>query len=204
MMQPFIRCEAVAAPMAAPDIDTDQIIPARFLRKSRRDGLAAYLFRDLRFDASGGERQDFVLNQAPYRNAAIIVANRNFGCGSSREYAVYALWDYGVRVVIAPSFGDIFFNNCFKNGLLPVTLPQPAVDELRAALEAAPGARIGVDLEKQRVVGPAAKPYAFDIDPFRKQCLLAGVDELGFTLQYRDAIDAFEEERAKAMPWLAR
>src|SRR5207302_768916 len=154
-MEPFTRLDAVAAPMPVPNVDTDQIIPARFLRKSRKDGYGQYLFCDLRFAPDGTEKPGFVLNQAPYRGARILVADKNFGCGSSREHAVYALWDYGFRAVIAPSFGDIFFNNCFKNGLLPIVLPAERAGALRAELVRQPGAHLKVDLERQEVVAPS-------------------------------------------------
>jgi 3-isopropylmalate/(R)-2-methylmalate dehydratase small subunit len=201
-MERFQRLDAVAVPVEAPNVDTDQIVPARFLRKSRKDGFGNYLFHDLRFDDAGRERPDFVLNRAPYRSARIVVAERNFGCGSSREHAVYALYDYGVRAVIAPSFGDIFFNNSFKNGLLPIVLPAEAAAGLRAALQAQPGARITVDLEGQQVIGPDGGAHRFEIDPFRKHCLLHGVDEIEFTLGFAERIAGFEAAQARALPWL--
>jgi 3-isopropylmalate/(R)-2-methylmalate dehydratase small subunit len=201
-MEPFTRLDAVAAPMPVPNVDTDQIIPARFLRKSRSDGYGQYLFRDLRFEPDGSEKSGFVLNEAPYRGARILVADKNFGCGSSREHAVYALWDYGFRAVIAPSFGDIFFGNSFKNGFLPIVLPAEATTALRGAIQRQPGARIAVDLAAQLVVGPDGTTYPFEIDAYRKECLLKGIDELDFTLARRTEIAEFERRLAETTPWL--
>lgn len=201
-MEPFTRLDAVAAPMPVPNVDTDQIIPARFLRKSRKDGYGQYLFCDLRFEPDGSEKPGFVLNQAPYRGARVLVADKNFGCGSSREHAVYALWDYGFRVVIAPSFGDIFFGNSFKNGFLPIVLPAEAIAALRGAIQIKPGARITVDLAAQLVIGPDGTSYRFEIDSYRKECLLKGIDELDFTLARRAEIAAFERRLGATMPWL--
>jgi 3-isopropylmalate/(R)-2-methylmalate dehydratase small subunit len=201
-MEPFTRLDAVAAPMPVPNVDTDQIIPARFLRKSRSDGYGQYLFRDLRFEPDGSEKPGFVLNEAPYRGARILVADKNFGCGSSREHAVYALWDYGFRAVVAPSFGDIFFGNSFKNGFLPIVLPAEATTSLRGAIQRQPGARIAVDLAAQLVVGPDGTTYPFEIDAYRKECLLKGIDELDFTLARRTEIAEFERRLAETTPWL--
>jgi 3-isopropylmalate/(R)-2-methylmalate dehydratase small subunit len=200
-MQAFKNLDAIAAPIARPNTDTDQIVPARYLRKPRKLGFGDYLFRDLRLDKDGRER-DFVLNKPAYRDAKILVAERNFGCGSSREAAVYALWDYGFRAVIAPSFGDIFFGNSFMNGLLLVVLPAADVAALIAALETKPGAHMQVDLAAQTVTGADGKTYRFDIDAYRKRCLLEGLDELGFTLSQRDAIAAFELKQVTALPWV--
>jgi 3-isopropylmalate/(R)-2-methylmalate dehydratase small subunit len=200
-MQAFKSLDAVAAPIARPNVDTDQIVPARFLRKPRSSGYGNYLFHDLRLDRDGRER-DFVLNKPGHRDAKILVAERNFGCGSSREHAVYALWDYGIRAVIAPSFGDIFFGNSFMNGLLLVVLPAADVAALIGALEAKPGAHMRVDLAAQTVTGADGKTYRFDIDAYRKRCLLEGLDELAFTLSRRNAIKAFEQKHAAAMPWV--
>jgi len=199
-MEPFRRIDAVAAPLAMANIDTDQIIPARFLRKSRKDGFGQYLFNDLRFDDAGKEKPDFVLNQGAYRGARVIVADKNFACGSSREHAVYALWDWGFRAAIAPSFGDIFYGNSLKNGFLPIVLSAEEVASLMAQIRARPGAHIVVDLERQEVVGPDGKPHRFEIDPFRRDCLLKGVDELDFTLGFRGEIEAFEKRQE--MSWL--
>jgi 3-isopropylmalate/(R)-2-methylmalate dehydratase small subunit len=200
-MQAFKKLDAVAVPMARPNVDTDQIVPARYLRKPRKLGFGDYLFRDLRLDKDGRER-DFVLNKPTYRDAKILVAERNFGCGSSREAAVYALWDHGFRAVIAPSFGDIFFGNSFMNGLLLVVLPAADVAALIAALEAKPGAHMQVDLAAQTVTGADGKTYRFEIDAYRKRCLIEGLDELAFTLSQRDAIAAFEQKQAAALPWV--
>ena len=201
-MEAFQRLDAVAAPMPVPNVDTDQIIPARFLRKPRKDGYGQYLFHDLRFEDSGGERPEFVLNRPAYRGARILVADKNFGCGSSREHAVYALWDYGFRAVIAPSFGDIFYENSFKNGFLPIVLPVETATALCRALEAKPGARMQVDLAAQEVIGLDGTRHRFDIDAFRKECLLRGIDELDFTLSHRGEIEAFERQQAQAAPWV--
>jgi 3-isopropylmalate/(R)-2-methylmalate dehydratase small subunit len=202
-MQPFTTVSAVAAPMDLVNIDTDRIIPARYLRKPKSPELADVLFRDVRFDAEGNEREDFVLNQPPFRNARILVVADNFGCGSSRESAVWTLEAYGVRSVIAPSLGDIFHENCYKNGLLPVILPADVVAGLRAQLHASPGASVTVDLESQTVTAPDGATHRFDVDPFRKQALLRGQDEIALTLSYGKDIDAFEARHAQAMPWLA-
>jgi 3-isopropylmalate/(R)-2-methylmalate dehydratase small subunit len=200
-MQAFTNFDAVAVPIARPNVDTDQIVPARYLRKPRKLGFGDYLFRDLRLDKDGRER-DFVLNKPAYRDAKILVAERNFGCGSSREAAVYALWDYGFRAVIAPSFGDIFFGNSFMNGLLLVVLPAADVAALIAALEAKAGAHMQIDLAAQTVTGADGKSYRFDIDAYRKRCLIEGLDELAFTLGQRDAIAAFEQKQTAALPWV--
>ena len=201
-MEKFHKLDAVAVPLAAPNVDTDQIVPARFLRKPRSGGYGGFLFHDLRFDDAGSEKSGFVLNQPAYRNAQILVADKNFGCGSSREHAVYALWDYGIRAVIAPSFGDIFFNNCFKNGLLPIVLPAAQVAELQGELTRSPGAHVRVDLESQEVVAPSRQVFRFDIDPFRKQCLIEGLDEIAFTLSHAPDIAAFERRQADELRWL--
>jgi 3-isopropylmalate/(R)-2-methylmalate dehydratase small subunit len=196
-MKPFQRLDAVAMPIARPNCDTDQIIPARYLQKPRANDFGQYLFRDLRFRKDGTEEPDFVLNQAAYRQARIVVAERNFACGSSREHAVWALYDHGFRAVIAPSFGDIFFSNALKNGLLPIVLPAAVVARMIAAVQAAPGSRIGVDLEAQTVTGPDGTTHAFSVDPFSKHCLLEGLDELDYTLSQLDHIAAFERRYAE-------
>ena len=201
-MEPFSRLDAAAAPIGVPNIDTDQIIPARFLWRKRRDGWGHLLFHDLRFDDAGAPKPEFVLNRDGYRDARILVADRNFGCGSSREHAVWALYDYGIRAVVAPSFGDIFFNNSFQNGLLPVVLPDERVAALRAMLEQSPGSRLIVDLEAQEMTGPDGKVDRFEIDPFRKMCLLAGTDEISFTLGHREQIAAFEDAYETKIGWL--
>jgi 3-isopropylmalate/(R)-2-methylmalate dehydratase small subunit len=198
-MTPFEHIEAVAAPLALSNVDTDQIIPARFLHKPRKEGYADFLFRDLRFDGDGRPRQDFVLNQPLMSSARILVAGRNFGCGSSREGAVYALWDFGVRAVIAPSFGDIFYNNALKNGFLPIVLPQADVVDVLSVLAANLGAKLAIDLGEQTVEGPGGTTWRFEIDPFVKQCLLRGIDELDYTLGLSEQIAAFERQ-AHAQP----
>ena len=196
-MQPFTRVTAVAAPMDLPNIDTDRIIPARFLRKPKGPEYAGLLFHDVRFDGEGNEREDFVLNQGPFRNAKVLVVSDNFGCGSSREMAVWTLEAYGIRSVIAPSLGDIFHENCYKNGLLPVILPRPVVADLRAQLHASPGAAITVDLESQTVTAPDGTTHRFEVDPFRKQALLTGQDEIALTLGHETEIAAFEARQGR-------
>lgn len=191
-MNTFEPIDAVAAPFPDFNIDTDQVIPARYLSRPRRQGVAECLFRDLRFDTNGQERPEFVLNRDGYRDARIIVAGRNFGCGSSRENAVWALYDYGIRAVIAPSTGDIFYNNSIKNGLLPIFLPDEICNGLIADVIGTPGARIAVDLVSQTVRGPDGAEHGFDIDPFAKECLLKGLDEIGYTLSLTEEISAFE------------
>ena len=191
-MEPFARLDATAAPISAPNVDTDQIIPARFLWRKRSDSWRELLFHDLRFNDAGAPRPEFVLNQDAYRDARILVADRNFGCGSSREHAVWALYDYGIRAVVAPSFGDIFFNNSFQNGLLPVVLPAERVAALRAMLEQSPGSHLVIDLVAQEATVPYVSVDRFEIDPFRKECLLAGTDSMSFTLGHRERIAAFE------------
>jgi 3-isopropylmalate/(R)-2-methylmalate dehydratase small subunit len=201
-MEPFARLDAPAAPFGVPNIDTDQIIPARFLWRKRRDGWGHLLFHDLRFNDAGTPKPEFVLNQDAYRDARILVADRNFGCGSSREHAVWALYDYGIRAVLAPSFGDIFFNNSFQNGLLPVVLPAERVAALRAMLDQSPGSHIAVDLEGQTTTGPEGVVDRFEIDPFRKDRLLAGTDDISFTLGQSERIAAFENAYEAKVRWL--
>jgi len=191
-MTPFVALDAVALPIAQPNFDTDQIIPARFLSRDRRLGLAECLFRDVRFAVDGSEKPDFPLNRDAFRSAQIVVGERNFACGSSRENAVWALHDYGFRAAIAPSFGDIFKNNCLKNGMLPVVLPADVVADLINLLQADPGARVQIDLPTQSVMLPDGSSHRFEIDPFAKHCLLNGVDEIAFTLSQVDEIVAFE------------
>jgi 3-isopropylmalate/(R)-2-methylmalate dehydratase small subunit len=193
-MEAFQRLDAVALPVARANVDTDQIVPARYLQKPRTDDFGAYLFRDLRYAKDGTEIADFILNQPPYRPARIVVAQRNFGCGSSREHAVWALHDYGVRAVIAPSFGDIFYSNALKNGLLPIVLPDAVVAGILQALQARPGAHIVVDLAAQNVTTPDGATHGFQVDAFSKQCLLQGMDEIDYTLTLTDRIAAFERQ----------
>jgi 3-isopropylmalate/(R)-2-methylmalate dehydratase small subunit len=192
--EPLRVVEAVAAPMEAANIDTDQVIPARFIQKPRANDFGAWLFLDVRRAPEGKPRADFVLNQPAYAGARILVAGPNFGCGSSREHAVWALADGGFRVVIAPSFGDIFHGNALKNALLPVVLPVETVRALQAALRASPGAQVRVDLVEQLVHGPGIAPAPFDIDSFARRCLLEGLDEIDYTLTLESAIAQFEKE----------
>jgi 3-isopropylmalate/(R)-2-methylmalate dehydratase small subunit len=202
-MKAFTRLEAVAAPIDLPNVDTDRIIPARFLRKGRETpGYDRFLFHDVRFDPDGSAKPDFVLNQPPYRDAKILVTAENFGCGSSREAAVWALDAWGVRSVIAPSLGDIFHQNCFKNGLLPVILPAATVSALRRQLHERPGARLTVDLEAQAVTGPDGAISVFEVDPFRRQMLLTGRDEIEMTLDAEGLIREFEQLHAQTMAWV--
>jgi 3-isopropylmalate/(R)-2-methylmalate dehydratase small subunit len=191
-MERFAPLDAVAVPIAQSNVDTDQILPARFLQKLRREGFGQYLFHDLRFNSGGSLNPAFILNKLPYRQARILVAEQNFGCGSSRENAVWALADYGFRLLIAPSFGDIFSNNCLKNGLLPVTLPPDVVANLLASLQAVPGQKIQADLASQSLSFPDGTRHNFAVDPFAKHCLLNGVDDLDYTLSRMDEILAFE------------
>ena len=192
-MEPFVRLDAVAMPVLRPNVDTDQIVPARYLQKPRSDNFGDYLFRDVRNDPA------FVLNGEPYRGARIVVAERNFGCGSSREHAVWALHDYGFRAAIAPSFGDIFAGNALKNGFLPIVLPQATVASLLADLTQQPGARLSIDLPRQVVRDMEGREHAFEIDAFAKHCLVEGLDEISFTLTHLPAIEAYEARLAKEM-----
>lgn len=202
-MEPFTRLTAVAVPIDLPNVDTDRIIPARFLRKPQTTpGYERFLFHDVRFDRAGAERPEFVLNQPPFREARIVVAAENFGCGSSREAAVWALGAYGIRAVIAPSLGDIFHQNCGKNGVLAVLLPSEVVADLRRRLHGRPGATLTVDLEAQTVTAPGGAVHRFEIDPFRKQMLLSGQDDIGLTLGHEAQIAAYEARHRAAPPWL--
>jgi 3-isopropylmalate/(R)-2-methylmalate dehydratase small subunit len=192
-MEAFRKLDAVAVPIAQANVDTDQLLPARYIQKPRVNNFGDYLFRDLRDRPDGSPNPEFVLNKPAYQGAKIVVAARNFGCGSSREHAVWALYDYGIRAVIAPSFGDIFHSNSFKNGFLPVVLPEPVVMRMIAALQADPGATMSVDLDSQTVSGPDGEVHHFEIDPFPRHCLLEGLDELGYTLSQMERIKAFED-----------
>jgi 3-isopropylmalate/(R)-2-methylmalate dehydratase small subunit len=194
-MQPFVRHEGLVAPLDRVNVDTDAIIPKQFLKRIERTGFGEFLFFDWRFDPKGKENPDFVLNRPPYRNATILLARANFGCGSSREHAPWALADYGFRAVIAPSFADIFFNNCLKNGMLPVRLTDAEIDELFRRASRPEGCRLTIDLEKQTVSDGAGFSAAFDVDPFRKKCLLEGLDDVGLTLKHDAEIAAFESRR---------
>ena len=191
-MKPFEALDSIAVPIQQANVDTDQILPARYLQKPRSDDFGAYLFRDLRARRPGSNEPPFVIDQEPYRDGRILVARRNFGCGSSREHAVWALYDHGFRAVIAPSFGDIFASNALKNGLLPIVLPEAVVSGLLETLQNQPGSRVKVDLVGQTVVGPDGARHDFAIDPFSKHCLLNGLDELDYTLREMQHIVAFE------------
>jgi 3-isopropylmalate/(R)-2-methylmalate dehydratase small subunit len=200
-MDKFTTLTGVAAPLPLINVDTDMIIPKQFLKTIKRTGLGKNLFDEMRYDQDGNEIADFVLNRPAYRNAKILVAGENFGCGSSREHAPWALLDFGIRCVIAPSFADIFFNNCFKNGILPIVLPQADMDRLMDDANRGSNAVVTVDLENQTIHGPDGGTIGFEVDPFRKHCLLNGLDDIGLTLQKEAAIDAFEAEYATRAPW---
>jgi 3-isopropylmalate/(R)-2-methylmalate dehydratase small subunit len=199
-MTPFTTLTAVAAPLNMSNVDTDKIIPARFLKTIKRSGLGVHLFDTLRYLPDGSENPDFVLNQPKYRQAEILVAGENFGCGSSREHAPWALLDFGIRCVIAPSFADIFHGNCFKNGILPIALPAEVCEQLMADAALGQNARITVDLATQEVIRPDGTRISFEVDAFRKHCLLNGLDDIGLTLEHAPAIDAFEAKRASWLP----
>ena len=202
-MEKFTKLTGVAAPLPMINVDTDMIIPKQFLKTIKRSGLGKNLFDEMRYDDKGNEIPDFVLNKPAYRNAKIIVSGDNFGCGSSREHAPWSLLDFGIRCIIAPSFADIFYNNCFKNGILPIRLPQEDVDKLMDDAERGENATITIDLEKQEIHGPDGGCITFDVEPFRKHCLLNGLDDIGLTLQKGDAINDFEAKRAASQPWLS-
>ncbi len=212
-MEPFRIHEGLVAPMDRENVDTDAIIPKQFLKSIRKSGFGPNLFDAWRYldpgepgqdPASRRPNPDFVLNQPRYNGASILLARKNFGCGSSREHAPWALQQYGFRAIVAPSYADIFFNNCFKNGLLPIVLAESEVSRLFDDVAAFPGFRLTIDLQAQRVVTGDATAYGFEVEPFRKESLLAGHDEIGLTLRHRDAIAAFEAKRLAAQPWLAR
>lgn len=202
-MHPFTRVTAIAAPIDEPNVDTNQLCPTRFNKVPRGAQYARVLFHDRRFEADGREK-DFVLNREPYRRAQIIVADRNWGSGSSRESAVYALYEFGIRCVIASSFGDIHANNCYKNGLLPVVLSDAEVSDIRAQLHERPGATISVNLAEQTVIDPAGKAHRFEIHPVRKKCLLEGLDDIARTHEYSERLAMFEDEYRAERPWLYR
>lgn len=201
-MQKFTHLTGVAAPLPMINVDTDMIIPKQFLKTIQRTGLGKHLFDEMRYATNGSELPDFVLNKPAYRKAQILIAGKNFGCGSSREHAPWALLDFGIRCVIAPSFADIFFGNCFKNGILPIALPQVEIDKLLDDASRGSNAVISIDLEKQEIRGPDGGCIKFDVDPFRKQCLLNGWDDIGLTLRHAPLIDSFEERRKLSEPWL--
>ncbi|MCK5550082.1 MAG: 3-isopropylmalate dehydratase small subunit [Hyphomicrobium sp.] len=200
-MDKFTKLTGVAAPLPMRNVDTDMIIPKQFLKTIKRTGLGKSLFFELRYDDAGKEISEFVLNQPAYRDAKILVTGENFGCGSSREHAPWALLDFGFRCVIAPSFADIFYNNCFQNGILPIMLPQADVDKLMDDASRGANATITVDLESQEIRGPDGGAIKFDIDPFRKHCLLNGLDDIGLTMEKHEHIQTFEEKAAVAKPW---
>ena len=203
-MEKFTRLTGVAAPLDMINVDTDMVIPKQHLKTIERSGLGKFLFDEMRYDADGNELPDFVLNRPPYRQARILVTGENFGCGSSREHAPWALLDFGIRCIIAPSFADIFYNNCFKNGMLPIVLPQDQVEVLMADAALGGNAVLGVDLERQEISRPNGETIGFEIDPFRRQCLLDGIDDIALTLQKIDHIDAFEAQQQTGQPWLWR
>lgn len=200
-MDKFETFSGIAAPMPLVNIDTDMIIPKQFLKTIKRSGLGVHAFDEMRYDDDGNEIPDFVLNQAAYREASILIAGDNFGCGSSREHAPWALSDFGIKVVVSTSFADIFFNNCFKNGMLPIVLPHEQVDLLMKDAEKGANARVEVNLEDQTITSSDGDVIKFDIDPFRKHCLLNGLDDIGLTLEKAASIDSFEAKAGAARPW---
>ena len=202
-MEKFTTLSGVAAPLPQINVDTDMIIPKQFLKTIKRTGLGKNLFHEMRYDDEGEEIAHFLLNQPAYRNTKILIAGENFGCGSSREHAPWALMDFGIRCIVATSFADIFYNNCFKNGILPIVLPQEDVDKLMDDANRGANAVVTVDLETQTITGPDGGSIAFEIDPHRRHCLLNGLDDIGLTMEKADSIDAFEAEYARRTPWLA-
>jgi len=201
-MDKFTKLTGVAAPLADINVDTDKIIPADYLKTIKRTGLGVALFSEMRYLEDGSENPNFVLNQPAYRSAEILVAGENFGCGSSREHAPWAILDYGIRCIISTSFADIFFNNCFKNGILPIVLPQAEVDKLMDDAGRGANAVMTIDLEAQEIHGPDGGVIAFDVDEFRKHCLMNGLDDISLTLQQDDKITAYEDKQAEKQPWL--
>lgn len=201
-MDKFTELTGVAAPLPMINIDTDMIIPKQFLKTIKRTGLGKNLFHEMRFAGDGSENPDFVLNQPAYRNASILIAGANFGCGSSREHAPWAILDFGIKCVIAPSFADIFYNNCFKNGILPIALPQEEIDKLLDDASRGSNATITIDLEAQEIRGPDGGVIKFDIDPFRKKCLLEGLDDIGQTLEKQNSIASYEAKQQAERPWV--
>jgi len=201
-MEKFTKLTGIAAPLPLINIDTDMIIPKQFLKTIKRSGLGANLFDEMRFTLDGAEIESFVLNQPAYREAQILVAGDNFGCGSSREHAPWALLDFGIRCVIAPSFADIFYNNCFKNGILPIALPQEAVDVLMKDAEKGANARMDIDLEAQTVTSSDGDVFTFELDAFKKHCLLNGLDDIGQSLGKVASIDSYEAQIAQSHPWV--
>ena len=200
-MEKFEKLSGVAAPMPLVNIDTDMIIPKVFLKTIKRSGLGVNLFDEMRYDREGNEKTEFVLNKAQYREAKILVAGDNFGCGSSREHAPWAIADFGIKCVISTSFADIFFNNCFKNGILPVVLPQDQVEVLMSDAEKGANSIIEVDLEKQTIASSDGTVFTFDVDPFKKHCLLNGLDDIGLTMEKESDITAYEAKASQLFPW---
>ncbi len=201
-MEKYEKLTGIAAPMPLVNIDTDMIIPKVFLKSIQRTGFGVNLFDEMRYDREGNELPDFVLNKPQYRNAEILVAGDNFGCGSSREHAPWAIKDFGIKCVISTSFADIFFNNCFKNGILPIVLPQEQVDALMADAEKGENARMTIDLDAQEITMSDGETVAFEVDAFKKHCLLNGLDDIGLTMEKVEAIDAFETKASAAYPWV--
>ncbi|SMX26410.1 3-isopropylmalate dehydratase small subunit [Pelagimonas phthalicica] len=201
-MEKFEKLTGIAAPMPLVNIDTDMIIPKRFLKSIKRTGFGVSLFDEMRYNRDGTEIEDFVLNKPQYREAEILVAGDNFGCGSSREHAPWAIKDFGIKCVISTSFADIFFNNCFKNGILPIVLPQEQVDVLMKDAEKGQNARMTVDLEAQTVTTSDGETISFEVDAFKKHCLLQGLDDIGLSMEKVSSIDSFEEQAAQARPWV--
>ncbi|MDR9428936.1 MAG: 3-isopropylmalate dehydratase small subunit [Salibaculum sp.] len=201
-MEKFDKLTGIAAPLPLVNIDTDMIIPKQFLKTIKRSGLGVNLFDEMRYDRQGAEIADFVLNKPAYREAQVLIAGDNFGCGSSREHAPWALLDFGIRCVISTSFADIFYNNCFKNGILPIVLPQADVDKLMDDAERGSNVTLTVDLESQTISGPDGGEITFEVDPWRKHCLLNGLDDIGLTLEKAPAIDAFEAKMSAERPWV--
>ncbi|MER5172019.1 3-isopropylmalate dehydratase small subunit [Thioclava sp. GXIMD2076] len=201
-MEKFEKVTGIAAPMPLVNIDTDMIIPKGFLKTIKRTGLGVHAFAEMRYNRDGSENPDFILNKPAYRESQILIAGDNFGCGSSREHAPWALADFGIKVVISTSFADIFFNNSFKNGMLPIVLPQDAVDTLMKDAEKGANARMTVDLEAQEITTSEGTVVKFDVDPFKKHCLLEGLDDIGLTLNKASAIDSFEAQAAQSRPWV--
>jgi 3-isopropylmalate/(R)-2-methylmalate dehydratase small subunit len=200
-MQPFKKLSGVAAPLNMINVDTDMIIPKQFLKTIKRTGLDSALFHEMRTRPDGSENPDFVLNKPAYKKAQILIAGANFGCGSSREHAAWSLLDFGIKCVISTSFADIFYNNCFKNGILAIVLPQAEIDKLMDDAERGANAIISIDLEAQEIRGPDGGMIKFEIDPFRKQCLINGWDDVGLTLRNESKISDFEAKRQREMPW---
>ena len=201
-MDKFTKLRGVAAPLNMINIDTDKLIPKQFLKTIKRTGLGKHLFNEMRFNEDGSEKQDFVLNKSAYREASIIVAGDNFGCGSSREHAPWALLDFGIKCVISTSFADIFYNNCFKNGILPIVVNKQQLDQLMDDAENGANAVLDVDLEAQEIIRPSGEKVTFEINEFRKHCLINGLDDIGLTMEKEENIDNFEKRRVAEQPWV--